>query len=139
MTEAVYTGRALILGSVTAELLRLDEPISFWGGVDPNSGTIIDANHPQVGQSLADKILVLPGTRGSTASPGALLETLAAGNGPSAFILTLPDNVCLVAASMCAAIGLNSPPILDLSGQSLAACRSGQVWALNNNRLARVH
>lgn len=108
----------LIEGSAEGALLVLEEPISFWGGVDVCSGKIVDHNHPQMGESIAGKVLVLPGTRGSTASPGALLEALAAGVGPAAIILTEPDNVCLVAASMCSAIGANEIPVLRMMSAS---------------------
>ena len=44
--------------------LRLTEPLSFWGGIDPLTGRIIDASHPQVGESIAGKVLRMPYSRG---------------------------------------------------------------------------
>ena len=63
-------------GECRAETLVLDEPLSFWGGLDPQTGRIIDERHPQQGATVTDRILMLPGTRGSTSSPGALCESL---------------------------------------------------------------
>lgn len=71
--------------------LRLDEPLSFWGGLDPATGLIVDVHHPQCGQSIAGKVLLLERTSGSTSSPGALLEAIRQGNGPAAIVLDAPD------------------------------------------------
>ena len=48
--------------------LVLDAPISFWGGVDPKTGVIADVRHPQHGESIAGKVLCLPGTIGSSSA-----------------------------------------------------------------------
>ncbi len=71
--------------------LRLDEPLSFWGGLDPATGVIVDKRHPQFGQSIAGRVLVLSGTRGSTSSPGTLLEAIRQGNGPTEIVATEAD------------------------------------------------
>ena len=72
-------------------VLRLDEPLSFWGGLDPQTGIIIDRHHPQCGESIAGRKLVMKGTRGSTSSPGVLLEAIRLGNGPSKIVVSEPD------------------------------------------------
>ncbi|MGZ8756109.1 MAG: aconitase X swivel domain-containing protein [Acidimicrobiia bacterium] len=71
--------------------LRLSEPLSFWGGIDPESGRIIDASHPQVGESISGKILRMPHSRGSSSSPSVLAEALRLGTGPVAIVLDQPD------------------------------------------------
>ena len=55
-------GRCLVAGRCDGELLWLDEPLSFWGGFDPETGTITEARHPQHGAVVARRVLVLPGT-----------------------------------------------------------------------------
>lgn len=95
---------------MTGEHLRLGEPLSFWGGFDPQSGTITDPAHPQCGEKLTGKILVMERSRGSTSSPGALLESLRLGTGPVGFILREPDTVILVATHLAAALyGIDVP------------------------------
>lgn len=71
--------------------LRLDKPLSFWGGLDPSTGAIVDVHHPQCGECIAGKVLVLERTTGSTSSPGALLEAIRRGKGPAAIVLQAPD------------------------------------------------
>ena len=54
--------------TASAPCLALTAPISFWGGVDPRSGEIIDARHPQRGRTVAGTVLALPGTIGSSSA-----------------------------------------------------------------------
>ena len=90
-------GDWLIRGPISGEVLRLGEPISFWGGFDAATGRIIDRTHPQHGESLAGKVVVMPGSRGSSGTPGVLGDALRRGTGPAALIITKSD-INLVAA-----------------------------------------
>ena len=81
----------LLAGECDGPTLVLDEPLSFWGGVDPASGQIIDANHPQVGARLGGRVVVMPGSRGSSGTPGALAEALRLGTGPLGVVVTHAD------------------------------------------------
>ena len=57
---ADLTARTLAPGDATGDVLRLDTPVSFWGGVD-ETGTIVDVHHPQCGERLTGKIDFLMG------------------------------------------------------------------------------
>ncbi len=138
MSEQSYRVERIIGDEFEGELLILEEPISFWGGVDPQTGNIVDQNHPQCGHCIRCKLLVLPGTRGSTASPGALLEMISAGVGPKGFILTAEDSVCLVAASMCTALGHPAPPVVAIPASLAPQWHSGEHWRMSNHRLQRL-
>ena len=97
-----------------SDRLELLEPLSFWGGFDPQTGTITDPAHPQCGEKVTGRILVLQRTRGSTSSPGALLESLRIGTGPVAFVLREPDTVVLVASYLAAELyGIDVPVEID--------------------------
>lgn len=82
------------------QTIELTAPLSFWGGFDVDTGTVTDPSHPQCGEVLTGKTLLMEGSRGSTSSPGALLESIRRGTGPAAFILRRPDAVVLVAAHL---------------------------------------
>ena len=79
-------GKVLNEGNVSAELLVLDEPLSFWGGFDSASGTIIDQQHPQKGLKLTGKLVVMPGSRGSSGTPGVLGESIPFGYGAGGIV-----------------------------------------------------
>lgn len=112
----VSISRILLSGNATGVPLVFDEPISFWGGIDPSSGNVIDVHHPQHGSCIAGRIVFLPGTRGSTAGPGALLEALFAGHGPAAIVLTRPDVSALIAITAGNHVGVTAVPVVEAEG-----------------------
>ena len=59
-------GRKIIGGSAQGEALVTRQTISGWGGIDPQTGTIIELRHELRGKSFKDKILVFPGAKGSS-------------------------------------------------------------------------
>ncbi len=88
--------RALVAGSATGELLNLTAPLSLWGGLDPDTGLIVDRSHPELGQSMTGAIVTMPFGRGSSSSSSVLAEALRLGTGPAGFILDLPDSILVI-------------------------------------------
>lgn len=101
MTDTV-PGRTLHRGTAAGPVLKLDAPVSFWGGIDPATGGIVDRAHPQHGCIITGTVLAMAGSRGSSGTPGVLGEMLRRGTGPAAIVLTKPD-VNLVAGALVAA------------------------------------
>jgi len=88
--------RVLVPGTAVGDLLTLAEPLSLWGGLDPETGLIIDRSHPQLGQSLTGTIVAMPHGRGSSSSSSVLAEALRLGTGPAGFILDAPDSILVI-------------------------------------------
>ncbi len=65
-----HSAHFVLRGTARGEVLACFEPISFWGGVDPATGRVIDVHHPLAGQTISGRILVIPGTRGSCTGSG---------------------------------------------------------------------
>lgn len=89
--------RCLLPGVAVGELLKLTEPLSFWGGVDPTTGAIVDRNHPQYGVSITGVILVMAHGRGSSSSATVLAEMIRIGTAPLGLILQEPDQILVTA------------------------------------------
>ena len=132
------TAETLLPGdAVTGTCLALTAPISFWGGVDPASGTIIDARHPERGQNIAGKILALPGTIGSSSASAVLLELVHAGKAPAALLMDAPDAILLLGLVVAREMGWPTPPALRLpaadqkalAGRSVAISAEGLITA----------
>lgn len=102
--------------AATGEALVLAAPISFWGGVDPASGSIIDARHPDRGANIAGRILALPGTIGSSSASAVLLELVHAGRAPAAILIHEPDAILLLGLVVAREMGWTTPPAWQLSG-----------------------
>ena len=79
---------------------------------------IIDQSHPEVGQSLAGRVVAMPGSRGSSGTPGVLGEALRLGVGPAALVVTKAD-VNLIAGVIVAEVlyGVNCPILQVVSAQ----------------------
>ena len=78
--------------------LKLDEPLSFWGGLDVRTGLVIDRFHPQAGASIAGRVLMMPAGRGSSSGSAALAEAIRLGVGPAAILLLKRDAIVIVGA-----------------------------------------
>jgi len=61
-----FRGRVISKGYARGEALISKDPISFYGGVDPVKGIIIEKGHDIEGESIANKILIFPRGKGST-------------------------------------------------------------------------
>ena len=118
-------GRSLVQGTAQAPLLRLDAPVSFWGGVDPITGAIIDRAHPQHGKRLAGSIVAMPGSRGSSGTPGVLGEALRRGMGPVAMIITKADVNLVAGALVAAALYHVRCPVVLVDNEALASLDDG--------------
>jgi predicted aconitase with swiveling domain len=90
--------QSLARGDAEGLALVLSEPLSFWGGIDVETGTIIDHSHPQRGQNVAGRVLVMPGGRGSSSSSAVLAEAIRLRTAPVAIVLDTPDPILTVGA-----------------------------------------
>jgi len=84
--ERTLIGRPIVPGSAEGMALVSKEPISFWGGVNPRTGEIIDRRHELSGANVAGKVFVFPTGRGSSTSSATLMQSIKAGAAPTAII-----------------------------------------------------
>jgi predicted aconitase with swiveling domain len=109
------------------EALILTAPISFWGGVDPRTGRIADVRHPQHGESIAGKVLFLPGTIGSSSASAVLLELVRTGHAPAALVLHEPDAILLLGLIVAREMGWETPVAVRLDRRHFGASRGRRV------------
>jgi uncharacterized protein len=91
-----FDARVLVAGAARARGLVLDAPLSFWGGLDAETGRIIDRRHPQLGAAVTGRILVLPAGRGSSSSSSVLAEALFRRTGPAGILLRHADPIIVL-------------------------------------------
>lgn len=96
--------RIYVGGEASGQALVLTRPLSFYGGVDPSTGRIIDQSQDRCGEPLAGRILVMPGARGSSSSSSVLAEVLRAGIGPAGIVLGRVDPILPVAGIVAHAL-----------------------------------
>lgn len=109
-------GKILVTGKPgVGPALVLGAPISFWGGVDPRSGDIIDVRHPNHGACIAGTVLFLPGTIGSSSASAVLLELVQAGKAPAALVVHEPDAILLLGLIVAREMAWETPIALQIS------------------------
>lgn len=122
------SAEVLLAGPATsASALALTAPISFWGGVDPKTGVIADRRHPQFGQSIAGRALLVPATVGSSSAAAILLELVHAKLAPAAVILHEPDAILLLGLIVAKEMGYETPIALRLDRERFAALHGTAV------------
>jgi len=120
-------GRPLLGGHAAGEAYVLDEPLSFWGGFDPESGAIIDRRHPQAGAGLKGRILVMPSGRGSSSSSSVLAEAIRAGTAPAGIVLAEPDDIVVLGALVARELYGTEVPVLVLAPDAYSSIETGDA------------
>ena len=126
--------RVLVSGEASGPLLRLERPLSFWGGIDPESGRVIAPGHPQENELISGHVIALERSIGSSSGSSVLLELLNQGCGPLGIILKQPDEILALGALVAQEIGISSIPVVQLSDPAFDALpgvlqitRSGEI------------
>ena len=96
MTEIVLKGHKVAKGKAQGEALISHSPISFFGGVNPETGVVVDRGHELEGVSIADKILVFPVGKGSTGGSYRIYELTVNNKAPRAIINLQADTIIAI-------------------------------------------
>jgi predicted aconitase with swiveling domain len=91
-------GRVIYKGNAKGEVLVTSMPISFYGGVDPNTGIVLEKGHELEGISIKDKILVFPQGKGSTVGSYTLYRMKKNGTAPIGMINKETETIVAVGA-----------------------------------------
>ena len=109
-----WRAEVLVGGRARGAAMRLDAPLSFWGGVSPATSEVVLAGHPQCGDRTAGRILVVPRPIGSSSSASVLLELLYRGLAPDALILGVRDAVLPIGVLVSRQMGWTTFPVLAM-------------------------
>ena len=96
--EIRLSARIVRGGDAVGEALVSREPIGFLGGVDPDTGVVIEPGHPLEGQSVVGRVLVFPTGKGSTVGSYTLYRLARNGLAPAAIVNAEADPVIAVGA-----------------------------------------
>jgi len=118
-STVALAGEVLVAGHARGIPLAL-APLSFWGGYDAAGGTIIDRTHPNHGQSLQGRILVMPRARGSSSSSSVLAEALRNGTGPAGIILGERDLIIAIGAIAANELYSLAVPVITVDEHAFA-------------------
>jgi predicted aconitase with swiveling domain len=89
-------GRKISTGSASGEALVTSMGISFYGGVDPENGCVVEKGHELEGQSIAGRVLAFPTGKGSTVGSYTLYRLKKAGLAPVAIVNAEAETITAV-------------------------------------------
>ena len=115
-------GRVIRAGRAQGPVLYSEQPIGFFGWVNPDTGEITERTHPLAGRSVAGTILVFPRGKGSTVGSYTLYALARNGCAPAGLVLA--ECGAIIAAG--AAMG-NIPTVDRIDVSALAACRQASI------------
>ena len=120
----------ILPGSARGPVIRLDGPLSFWGGVDPFTGALTDPRSSHHGIRIGGAVLMVPETRGSSSSSAVMLELLAAGLAPAAIVMGRLDAILGLGILVAREMGWDTIPLLVLPAADQAGFSDGERVAI---------
>ncbi len=120
MKKLKLYGRGIIPGNVQGEAIVTSQPISFFGGLNPENGIIIERGHELKGMSVTGKILVFPRGKGSTVGSYVIYSMKKKGTAPAA-IINIETEPIIVAGCVIA----NIPLIDKLNENPIKVIKTG--------------
>ncbi|WP_242219414.1 aconitase X [Shinella zoogloeoides] len=122
---ANLSARSILSGTASGPIIAAGEALSFWGGVDPATGRVIDVHHPLHGRTITGGILMMPSSRGSCTGSGVLLDLALTGRAPAALVFSEAEDVLTLGALIAAEMFGKELPVLRLSHEAFdALCRA---------------
>ncbi|WP_306180351.1 aconitase X [Rhizobium sp. AN73] len=119
-TKTVRQARSILPGVAEGAVIATTEALSFWGGVDPATGKVIDVHHPLHGVCLTGGVLFMPSSRGSCTGSGVLLDLILTGRAPSALVFCEAEDVLTLGALIAAEMFGKPLPVLRLDAENFA-------------------
>ena len=99
------SGRKIFKGNAKAEAIVTNDGISFYGGVDPDTGIVVEVGHELEGQSITGKILVFPTGKGSTVGSYTMYRMKKNNTAPVAIVNKQIDTIiavgCIISEIPC--------------------------------------
>jgi predicted aconitase with swiveling domain len=98
-------GRKIYKGIAEGEAIVTKDGISFYGGVDPDTGKVVEVGHELEGQSITGKVLVFPTGKGSTVGSYTLYRMKKNNTAPAAIVNEQIDTIiavgCIISEIPC--------------------------------------
>ncbi len=128
-----WQGRVIFEGIVSGKALVSSQPVSFFGGVDPDSGIVVEKGHPLEGKCISGMVLVFPTGKGSTVGSYTLYRLKKNGKAPSAIINAQAETITAVGCIISEIPCVDSIPIGEIPDGAQLHIENGLISLLRNN------
>ncbi|MBO0126688.1 aconitase X [Agrobacterium sp. OT33] len=127
--------RSILAGAAEGKVIATTEALSFWGGVDPATGKVIDVHHPLHGICLTGGVLFMPTSRGSCTGSGVLLDLILTGRAPAALVFCEAEDVLTLGALVAAEMFDSALPVVRLDADNFARFSHAAHVSINENTI----
>jgi len=139
MTERTLLGKPIVAGAAEGKALVSKEPLSFWGGISPRTGEIIDRRHERSGANAAGRIFVFPQGKGSSTSSATLMESIKTGVAPAAIINLKVDPILALGSIVSDELYHKAVPIVVLSEKDFYSIKEDDDLTIEPNGTVKVN
>ncbi len=115
----------IIPGGAQGLTLVSSEPLSFWGGIDPATGEIVDRRHEKCGRTVSGRVFAFPNGKGSSTASATLLECIRRGTAPAAIINSAVDAVLVLGSIVADELYGKCVPIMLVSVEDFTKLADG--------------
>jgi predicted aconitase with swiveling domain len=129
----ILIGRPVVAGSAEGVALVSKEALSFWGGVCPRTGRIIDQRHERSGASVAGKVFVFPQGKGSSTSSAVLMESIRAGVAPAAIINLKVDPILALGSIVADELYNQAIPVVVLTKEDFFSVKQDDYLTIESD------
>ena len=136
--EKVLIGKPVVPGSAQGPALISKEPISFWGGLSPRTGEIIDRRHERSGSVVTGRVFVFPQGRGSSTSSATLLESIKTGVAPAAIINLKPDPILALGSIVADELYHQAVPIVVLPEKDFFSIKENDYLTIEPDGTVKI-
>jgi predicted aconitase with swiveling domain len=136
--EKVLIGKPVVPGSAQGIALVSKEPISFWGGLSPRTGEIIDRRHERSGSVVTGRVFVFPQGRGSSTSSATLLESIKTGVAPAAIINLKPDPILALGSIVADELYHQAVPIVVLPEKDFFSIKENDYLTIEPDGTVKI-
>ena len=124
----ILRGRRVMGGSAEGEALVSAEPVSFYGGVDPETGCVTEPGHCCCGENISGRVFVFPTGKGSTVGSYVIYRMKKLGTAPAAIVNVETEAII---ATGCV---ISDIPLVDkLDGDPLETIMTGMKVRVNGD------
>jgi predicted aconitase with swiveling domain len=120
-------GRSIYPGVTQGEALVCSQAISFFGGIDPETGIVVERDHALEGHCIAGKVLVFPTGKGSTVGSYTLYRLKHNGLAPLAILNAECETITAVGCIIAEIVCIDQLPIQDIPMGSRVLIDNNQV------------
>lgn len=132
--KEIYPVKSISKGCAKGIALVTKDSLSFWGGINPSSGVIIDVHHELYGKSIKNTIFFFPRGAGSSSGCGVIMEMVRCNTNPAAIINIETESILALGPIIAEELYHRSFPMLNLEESIFKLIQTGDYIEIDADK-----